>query len=110
ELNPVRASMVEHASEYPWSSYQQNAVGKTVKLITPHQEYLNLGGTAGARQELYRSLFEGRMSERDLGEIREATNKAWVLGSHHFREHFETVTGRRAVALGRGGDRKSQKF
>ena len=24
ELNPVRAEMVEHASQYPWSSYQYN--------------------------------------------------------------------------------------
>ncbi|MDC0664106.1 hypothetical protein [Marinobacter sp. SS21] len=39
ELNPVRAGMVEHASEYPWSSYQHNAVGKEVQLITPHAQY-----------------------------------------------------------------------
>ena len=25
-LNPVRADMVKHPSEYPWSSYQHNAV------------------------------------------------------------------------------------
>jgi REP-associated tyrosine transposase len=31
ELNPVRANMVAHASEYPWPSYQGNAVGKSVQ-------------------------------------------------------------------------------
>lgn len=110
ELNPVRALMVKHAAEYPWSSYQHNAVGKTVKLITPHQEYLNLGTTPAARQQGYRSLFQGQMSDRDLDDIRAATNKAWVLGSQRFKEHFEKATGRRAVALGRGGDRKSEKY
>ena len=28
ELNPVRADMVGHPGEYPWSSYQKNAMGK----------------------------------------------------------------------------------
>ncbi|MCF8198071.1 MAG: hypothetical protein K9J42_04850 [Sulfuritalea sp.] len=27
ELNPVRAAMVEHPAEYPWSSYRVNARG-----------------------------------------------------------------------------------
>jgi putative transposase len=28
ELNPVRAIMVDHPSEYPWSSYRGDAMGK----------------------------------------------------------------------------------
>jgi putative transposase len=36
ELNPVRAKMVDHASEYPWSSYRYNAVGLNIELVTPH--------------------------------------------------------------------------
>ncbi|MGC2047550.1 MAG: transposase, partial [Gallionella sp.] len=28
ELNPVRAGMVAHPSEYPWSSYHHNALGQ----------------------------------------------------------------------------------
>ncbi|SBS29651.1 hypothetical protein MSP8887_01128 [Marinomonas spartinae] len=35
--------MATHASEYPWSSYQSNAIGKEIALITPHSESLNLG-------------------------------------------------------------------
>jgi len=31
ELNPVRAGMVAHPSEYPWSSYTHNALGKLDK-------------------------------------------------------------------------------
>ena len=38
--------MVEHASEYPWSSYRFNGVGLDVQLITPHLEYNSLGKTA----------------------------------------------------------------
>lgn len=110
ELNPVRAQMVSHASEHPWSSYQGNALGKPIELLTPHATYLCLGKTAVERQRAYRSLFRGRMAKRDLAAIREATNKSWALGDDRFKAQIETTTGRRAVPLGRGGDRKSGKF
>jgi len=58
----------------------------------------------------YRSLFRGRMPERELTAIREATNKAWVLGDDRFKTKIEAKTGRRAVPLGRGGDRKSVEY
>lgn len=110
ELNPVRADMVEHASDYPWSSYRYNAMGKDIQLIAPHSEYLKLGVNNEERQEVYRSLFSGRMVEKELSEIREATNKAWVLGSDYFKTQIEKKTGRRSTSLGRGGDRKSKEF
>jgi len=66
ELNPVRAAMVEHASEYPWSSYQHNAVGKEIKLITPHGCYIELGRKKEERLTAYRALFRGRMAESDI--------------------------------------------
>lgn len=110
ELNPVRAGMVNHASEYPWSSYRYNALGKEIQLITPHDEYLRLGKTTEDRQKTYRALFRGRMPERELTSIRDATNKAWALGDDRFRQQIEAKTGRRAIPLGRGGDRKSETY
>lgn len=110
ELNPVRAAMVTHASEYPWSSYQANALGKPIQLLSPHALYRQLGESDSARQAAYRALFRGRMLERDLAEIREATNKAWVLGDERFKAQIEAKTGRRTVPRGRGGDRKSVAY
>ena len=110
ELNPVRAEMVSHASGYPWSSCQYNGAGKEIQLISPHRQYLKLGKTAEARQKVYRSLFRGRMVERDLAAIREATHKSWALGSDRFKAQIEAKTGRRATPLGRGGDRKSELY
>ncbi|WP_217647821.1 hypothetical protein [Dokdonella immobilis] len=110
ELNPVRADMVSHASDYPWSSYQGNAVGKPIALLTPHLLYRQLGKTNEERQRAYRALFRGRMPERDVTAIREATNKAWVLGSDRFKAQVEAKTGRQSVPSGRGGDRKSAEF
>src|SRR5262249_22520314 len=86
ELNPVRATgMVCHPGEYPWSSYRRNAMGENNSLITPHAEYQRLGSTDEERQSAYRQLFGKAIAESTLGEIREATNKAWVLGSEGFK-------------------------
>tara|TARA_B100001059_G_C17720503_1_gene520453 strand:+ start:372 stop:1109 length:738 start_codon:yes stop_codon:yes gene_type:complete len=108
ELNPVRACMVDHASEYPWSSFQYNGAGREVKLITPHNEYLKLDENSEKRQEAYRNLFQGLMPELDLEEIREALQKDWVLGDDRFKRKIAEKIG-----IGRdkhGGDRKSLGF
>lgn len=110
ELNPVRAGMASHASEYPWSSYRSNAMGKPIKLLTPHTLYLRLGNSEEERQEAYRSLFTALIPERDVAAIREATNKGWVLGNDRFKAHIQARTGRRTTSMGRGGDRRSNKY
>lgn len=110
ELNPVRAGMVSHTSEYPWSSYQGNALGKRIELLTPHNIYYQLGKSDAERQGAYRGLFLGRMPEWDVSAIREATNKSWVLGDDRFKAQIEATTGRRVMPMGRGGDRKSAAF
>ncbi|MEO0443276.1 MAG: transposase [Pseudomonadota bacterium] len=110
ELNPVRAGMVEHPSEYPWSSYRSNAMGEKIELLSPHSLYQSLGKTAEDRQQSYRVLFRGRIAERTLKEIREATNKAWVLGSDRFKEEIEQAANRRVRSKGWGGDRKSGAY
>jgi len=40
ELNPVRANMVAEPSEYKWSSYQINGLGKQSELCTAPPLYL----------------------------------------------------------------------
>lgn len=110
ELNPVRAQMVEHPSDYPWSSYRYNAVGEDNSLITPHYQYSKLRESNASRQAAYRALFKAHISERQLEEIREATNKEWVLGSEYFKTKIEEKLKRQAVPLPRGGDRKSQNW
>lgn len=111
ELNPVRAGkMVEHPSEYPWSSYRCNALGEKDSLVVPHREYQRLGKTAEQRQSFYRSLFSTRISEKTLDEIRESTNKGWVLGSSYFKERIAAQVNRPVAPSSRGGDRKSALF
>ncbi len=110
ESNPVRAGMVDHPSDYPWSSYHFNAQGKPNELLMPHVEYVRLGKTADERMAAYRQLFKHRIPESSMDEIREATNKAWVLGNDRFKQRVQKQLERRVEPSARGGDRKSEKF
>jgi len=103
ELNPVTADMVKEPSEYIWSSYQVNALGKGSKLCTPHQLYLQLGENDKQRQSHYRELFKGHVLEAKLIEdIEQDTMKGMALGNDRFKQEIEAITGRRMVSKKRG--------
>jgi putative transposase len=110
ELNPVRASMVDHPAEYPWSSYRGNALDMDIGLLTTHSCYEALGIDDNERQNAYRALFDYHIEDLALQEIRDATNKAWVLGENRFKQQIEQQAGRRASPLPKGGDRKSKVY
>jgi putative transposase len=110
ELNPVRAGLVADPLDYPWSSYRSNALGQTNGLVTPHVEFRRLGPDDSARQTAYSALFKQPISEAQFNDIREATNKAWVLGDTRFRERIQLQLARRVAPSARGGDRKSAQF
>lgn len=106
ELNPVRACMVSHPREYPWSSYRCHADGEADALVTDHALYRALGEPAEARQAAYRALFNSCLNEADVIAIREATNKAWVLGGERFKKEISAVAERRVQPLPKGRPRK----
>jgi len=110
ELNPLRAGMVTHPADYPWSSYRYNVLGQPDEVVTPQREYSRLGKTNVQRQSVYRQMFEAQLAEKTLDEIRSATNKAWVLGSDHFKARIEQQLKRRVSPMLRGGDRKSEDY
>jgi putative transposase len=111
ELNPVRAKdLVGHPADYPWSSYRCNALGQEDRLVRPHLEYRRLAKTPQERQAAYRYLFRTRIAEKALEEIREATNKAWILGSERFKRRMAQHMDRPVQARARGGDHKSDEY
>ena len=68
-------------SDYVWSSYPINALGKVSELCTPHAVYLALGKDANERQASYRELFKHHVDGKLLEDIRLAVNKGMALGS-----------------------------
>jgi putative transposase len=110
EANPVRAGLVEQVGDYAWSSYGANALGEDDSLVTPHPEYLRLGRSTKARRAAYRAEAERGLDAAVLQQIRDSTNKAWVLGDPQFCEEIEPLLNRRALPRQRGGDRRSAAF
>lgn len=97
ELNPVRANMVEHPAEYPWSSYRINAQGEVSDFIKPHKQYMQMGARLCSRTAAYRELFRVDLDAGFADEIRQATNGNFALGSARFREQVSKALGRRVV-------------
>ncbi|NNC98724.1 MAG: transposase [Gammaproteobacteria bacterium] len=99
ELNPVRAKIVDEPSEYRWSSYQCNALGRETGLRTPHELYLKLGRTKGDRLAAYRSLFEVHVSDQLNTDLRKCTNKGLALGDDRFKQYIESLSHQRVTPL-----------
>jgi putative transposase len=97
ELNPVRAQMVSHPYEYPWSSYRRNAHGETNHLITPHAIYGELAPRPTACESAYRHLFTSALPTRVLNKVRRATNGNYALGSKAFADELAELLGRAMV-------------
>ena len=94
ELNPVRAAMVAHPSEFPWSSHLSNALGRDDPLLQPHRAYRALGPDAGERQLAYRALFDDVLTANDIAEIRAYIQQQRALGNDRFRAMVEHKLGR----------------
>lgn len=103
ELNPVRAKRVEQPSDYVWSSYAVNALGKLSNLCTPHSLYLALGGKPKERRSNYRELFKHHIDGKLLEEIRLSVNKGMAIGNERFTDEIERLTGRRMKEKKWGG-------
>lgn len=113
ELNPLRAGMVSHPADYPWSSYGHNALdrdGLNSHWLVPHEEYLRLGETPQARQQAYQALFATEIATADLVQIRESTHKGWALGSAQYQAAIALLSQRRAASKGVGRPRKADNL
>ncbi|CUB04557.1 transposase [Marinomonas fungiae] len=76
ELNPVRASMVEQAAQYRWSSFRHNSGLKPLSFITPHPIFTALGSNIESRNQYYLSMFEHKQNTQEINTIR----NAWQRG------------------------------
>ena len=106
ELNPVRAGIVAHPSEYPWSSYHHNAEGESNVLLQSHETYTALGNCTERRRKAYQGLFRSTVDSSRIDEIRKAVQYSVPLGNARFREDIERTLGRRVGQAKTGRPRK----
>lgn len=107
EANPVRAGMVRHPGEWPWSSYAINAAGLPTAPLTGHSVYLGLGRDPAMRGTVYRSLFEQEIRCEDLEAIRSSIQMNRAFGSEEFIDALEARLNRPVAVTTHGGSRKT---
>lgn len=99
ELNPVRASMVDHPSKYQWSSYSANSGADLYSFIRPHSSYLALAMAGERRAAAYQALCEDPLKPEVIDEIRRAT-----YGGHRMGDPRKLRGRRKRSAADDNGD------
>jgi len=99
DTNPVRAGIVTHPLDYPWSSHRRYATALGDELVTPHATVVALAESAERRALAYRRLFATPLDEELLHRIRHASNHGWALGSDEFCRRLERQGARRTRPL-----------
>ena len=91
ELNPVRAHLAGHPSEYSWSSYMSNAEGARSSLLKPHRAFLRLAHDDEARRAAYRAMFRKALDPETLHEMRSTARGEPANGSAEFKVRWLTT-------------------
>lgn len=66
ERNPVRANLVNHPQDYPWSSYHHYSGSKKCPFLDTNPVYLNIGSNEKERQSLYEQYVLTRRPYEEL--------------------------------------------
>ena len=98
ELNPVRAGMVSHAWEYPWSSAGFHA---GVRAVDPLVKEKTLPTLAGNWLE-----FLSGGDEKEIGALRMATRTGRPVGNDEFLNEISKITGKKVMRRRPGRPRK----
>ncbi len=88
ELNPVRASLVKHAWDWPWSSARSHIRGVDETGLLD----MDLWGKRFNSSQWKMFLEDGR---EEFESMRLATRTGRPLGSEEFLIHLEAITGRK---------------
>lgn len=94
-LNPVRAGIVEHPSQYPWSSYQGTAEGTGAPhFLSPGDILRCFSGNGTAARMLYRRFVEAGIDEETARRLESGE----VCGGEEFCARLrELVEGKRDI-------------
>jgi len=93
ELNPVRAGVVRHPADYPWSSYRTNAAGLASPLVRPHGCYAALGRDPETRRTAYRALVDEALAAPLIANIRTAIGSGRALRDNPYADFVDLSTG-----------------
>lgn len=102
DLNPVRAGLVTHPQDYPWTSHGHYIGLRTDPLVTPHALYWELGNTPFAREAAYAELVRAGVSAQAQVALTQSALRGWALGEPDFVADLQKRTERRVSKSGAG--------
>lgn len=108
ELNPVRAGMVAHPIDYPWSSHRANVAGASRGSLTMHPVFERLGASPEERAHAYAALFGDAMPPALVDQLRSATRSNAVFGSPAAKAAIAARLGRPIMPLSVGRPRRKK--
>ncbi|HEV2219458.1 MAG TPA: transposase [Casimicrobiaceae bacterium] len=104
DLNPVRAGLARHPSDYRWSSYGALSGLRNDPLVTRHPALVELGTPEG---HAYVRWCAQANCDEELGRIRDATEHELAFGSDEFKAQIEAMTMRATTSRPRGRPRRA---
>lgn len=93
ELNPVRAGLVEHPQDYPWSSFRMRFADHD--WLDAEPSFDALGPTQNIRRQRYKALVEEGISDQDLKLIRHSVQRGQMTGTGRFVSEVKEIIRRR---------------
>jgi putative transposase len=102
ELNPVRAGIVSHPADYPWSSYQERMGFSPPALLDADPVTILLGDSIERRRRSYAQYLHTSTDTADEELIRHSVNRNQLTGGSQFIRAIEQRTGLRIENRGRG--------
>lgn len=85
ELNPVRAKMVEHVEQYPWTSFHHRSGFQELPWLDDDPCYLRMGKSKEERQKRYRHWMQDSIPKEETDFIRTAVRREFVIGNIEFK-------------------------
>ena len=95
EENPLRAGMVRHSADYPWSSFRATAFGMPCAWLASDPVFAALGEDELGRRLAYRALFDAPHDPAVVEQIRSSIQGGFALGGPAFVRDVEKASGRR---------------
>jgi hypothetical protein len=86
ELNPVRAKLVEHPRQWPWSSAKAHLKGRDDRLVTVAPLLAMVGD--------WKAFLTSAIPEEELRNLRAHSRTGRPLGSSAFLDRLENLVGR----------------
>lgn len=102
DLNPVRASIVEHPQDYLWSSHRALIGRQKPRWLDIHPELAALGNGNKNWRSAYAAYVAAGVAAHELDLIRSAVHRNQLTGEDRFREEIAIHTGRRIETRGPG--------